>query len=133
NGSDRLLIPPDNPSWRRIHSDSSLPSMMPSNFTHYHTQIDNNDPNQQLNFGFNDIKLEASSYNNAHHHHHQHLQVQSNHYYDLNNNNNYCDDQGNMFYLSTQQHIASSSSTNHNNTHTQLGPRFSCGNNNSNV
>ncbi|CAF1204810.1 unnamed protein product [Adineta steineri] len=132
NGSDRLLIPPDNPSWRRIHSDSSLTSMMPSNFTHYHTQIDNNDPNQQLNFGFNDIKLEASSYNNAHHHH-QHLQVQSNHYYDLNNNNNYCDDQGNMFYLSAQQPIASSSSTNNNNTHTQLGPRFSCGNNNSNV
>ncbi|CAF1055151.1 unnamed protein product [Adineta ricciae] len=132
NGSDRLLQPPENPQWRRTHSDSSLHhAMMPAVVAHYHAQVDNHDNNQRIDFDINNVKLEPPHYGNqATYQQFHHAQMPVNHYYDL-NNNNYPHDQTNMFYSSGQQPIAPSTITNQ--QHALLGPRFSGGNVNPNV
>jgi hypothetical protein len=128
NGFDRLSLPPDNSSWRRTYSDSSLhQSMMPVVIAHYHAQHNNDDNNQQLNFDMNDAKLEPPPYT-VHHLQPSNCQYQTNHHYDL-NNNNYANDPNNMFYPPISQQNMGSSPTNN----ALLGPRYSGGNVNSNV
>ncbi|CAF1025535.1 unnamed protein product [Rotaria sordida] len=139
NCSNRLLLPPDNSSWRRAHSDPSLhQTVMPTVITHYHAQLDNEDNNQQLNFDINDIKYEPTSYNNVHNQPSHHLQIsnsqfQSQNYYDL-NNNNYTNNETNIFYpsiqtLSVPQQTIIPSTTNN----TILNTRYNNVNNNSNI
>ncbi|CAF2494030.1 unnamed protein product [Rotaria sp. Silwood2] len=145
NESDRLLQLPDNSSWRRTHSDSSLHhTMMPSVVAHYHARIDNDNNGQAPNYDLNDIKYDSISY--SPHHHPHHLQVssspfQQHHQFDLNHNlnHNYMNGGANIVYSLSQiatpigpttslptQPIVSSPS---NNTHTLLGPRYSGGSN----
>jgi hypothetical protein len=83
----------------------------------------------------NDNKLDPPPYNA--HHQNSHLQIsntqfQPQHNYDLNNNNNnYVNDRTNYFYSTVPQQNIGSSTTH--TPHTLLGPRYSSGNNNSNV
>jgi hypothetical protein len=134
NGFDRLLLPPDNSSWRRTHSDSALhQSIMPTVIAHYHPQHNNDDNNQQLNYETNDVKLEPPPYSIPPQHHHLQVlnspfQPQQQHQYDL-NNNNYTNDRTNVCYLPMPQQNIGASTTNPN-THTI---RYGCGNHNSNV
>ncbi|CAF1098707.1 unnamed protein product [Rotaria sordida] len=150
NESDRLLQLPDNSSWRRTHSDSSLHhTMVPSVVAHYHARIENDNNGQATNYNLNDIKYESLSY--SPHHHPHHLQVsnlpfqQHQHQFDLNHNlnynlnHNYINGRTNVVYPLSQiatpigpttslptQPIVSSPP---NNTHTLLGPRYSSGSN----
>ncbi|CAF0742952.1 unnamed protein product [Adineta steineri] len=149
--ADRLLQPPDNSSWRRTHSDSSLHhTIMPSVAAHYHNRIENDNNGQASNYDMIDIKYEPSLYSSPSHHPH-HLQVsnspfqQQHHQFDLNHNinPNYMNGRTNMGYSLAQmatpigptaslptQPVASAPS---NNTHTLLGPRYSGGSTGSNV
>ncbi|CAF2072433.1 unnamed protein product [Rotaria magnacalcarata] len=139
NSFNRLLLPPDNSSWRRVHSDPSLhQTVMPTAIAQYHAQIDNEDNNQQLNYDNNDIKFDINVYGgelpNSHHLQVSNSQFQTQHYYDL-NNNNYANNNVNVFYQSPQtlsipqQTIAPSTN---NTQHVGLGSRYSSGNTSSN-
>ncbi|CAF2409838.1 unnamed protein product [Rotaria sp. Silwood2] len=133
NGSNRLLLPPDNSSWRRTHSDSSLhQTVMPQVITHYHAQLDNEDNNQQLNFDSNDIKYETTSYNLHNQPHYLQTlnsQFQSQNYYDL-NNNNYANNGTNIFYPSIQTLSVPQQTLIPPTSNTVLNSRYSGGNNN---
>ncbi|CAF3348246.1 unnamed protein product [Rotaria socialis] len=139
NSSNRLLLPPDNSSWRRVHSDPSLhQTVMPIAIAQYHAQIDNEDNNQQLNYDNNDIKFDTNIYGgelpSSHLLQVSNSQFQTQHYYDL-NNNNYANNNVNVFYQSPQtlsipqQTIASSTN---NTQHAGLSLRYSSGNTSSN-
>ncbi|CAF3363091.1 unnamed protein product [Rotaria socialis] len=146
NDSDRLLQLPDNSSWRRTHSDSSLHhTMMPSVAAHYHARMDNDNNGQPSNYDMNDIKYDSSSYS-SHQHLPPHFQIsnspfQQHQHFDFNHNlnYNYMNGRSNVAYplpqiptpiapttsLPTQP--APSSPSPH--THTLLGPRYSGGSN----
>jgi hypothetical protein len=157
NESDRLLQLPDNSSWRRTHSDSSLHhAMMPSVVAHYHARMENDNNSQISNYDMNDIKYEPSSYSPHHHSHHlqvsnspfqqqQQQQQQQQHQFDFNHNlnHNYINGRTNMVYPlsqfatpigpTTSLPTSTVVSTPSNNTHTLLGPRYSGGSTGSNV
>ncbi|CAF0880250.1 unnamed protein product [Rotaria sp. Silwood1] len=135
NGSNRLLLPPDNSSWRRTHSDSCLhQTVMPTPITHYHAQLDNENNNQQLNFDVNDIQYETIPYNihdQSHHLQISNSQLQPHNYYDL-NNNNYDNNGTNTFYPSIQTLSVPQQNLIPLSTHTALNSQYNSGNNNSN-
>jgi hypothetical protein len=150
NDADRLLQLPDNSSWRRTHSDSSLHhAMMPSVVAHYHARIDNDNNGQIPSYDMNDIKYEPISY--SPHPQFHHLQVsnppfqQQQHQFDLNHNlnHNYINGRTNMNYSLAQMATPIGPTTSlpsstmisnpSNNTHTLLGPRYSGGSTGSNV
>ena len=90
---------------------------------------------QQMNPDMIDVKYEPQLYPGGHQ---QHLQVsnsqfsQQQNYYDL-NNNNYRNGQTNLFYSQAEGQSMQQQTMVSNNTHMQLGARYSGGTHNSNV
>ncbi|CAF0935930.1 unnamed protein product [Adineta ricciae] len=156
NESERLLQLPDNASWRRTHSDSSLHhSMVPSFPARYHSCNENDNNGQVSNYHMNDTKFEPSLYSPPHHSNHlqvsnspfsqpqQQLQGQQQQHPQFDFNQNYINGRTTATYplpqlptpigptisLPTQPVTSTSLSQ----THVLLGPRHSGGSTGSNV
>lgn len=150
NESDRLLQLPDNASWRRTHSDSSLHhAMMPTVVAHYHARMENE--NNVPMFDLNNVKYEPVPYSAHSQGHHlqvanspytQQSQVQTQHQFDL--NHNYHNGRTNPVYPLSQMATPFGPTTSLPNPpivsnpataipHATLGPRYSGGSTGSNV